>query len=190
MSLPAAGAIPGDPATRPSLGTAAVPMPGGLDPGTPVDFGLVLRTPDPAAIDAYLARLYDPGSVIHRRFLTAQEFGARFGLPLARIAGLEAWARDAGLTVLGAVDQRTVLRLRATAGQISDLFAVRLGTFLDPTTGVAFHSPLGGASLPEAISDAVVGLTGLDSRPARPRAISPPGGRCPAPVCRAGCPTR
>ena len=150
---------------------------GPLDPSTTVDFALALRMPGQAALDAYLASLYDPSSANYRHFLSAAEFGARFGLPLSRIASLEAWARAAGLTVLGGYDQRTALRLEATAGAFTRVFGVRLASYSDPKTGLTFHAPLNTSPLPTAIADAVAGLAGLDTRPltsgARPMVQAP-----------------
>lgn len=152
---------------------------GPLDPSTTVDFALALRMPDQAAIDAYLDSLYDPRSSNYRHFLSAAEFGARFGLPLSRIAGLEAWARAAGLTVVGGYDQRTALRLEGTAGVLTRVFGVRLANYVDPKTGVTFHAPLNESTLPPEIADAVAGLAGLDTRPFRSGAV--PKATVPAP---------
>ena len=152
---------------------------GALDPSATVSFALVLRMPGQAAIEPYLASLYDPASPNYRHFtLSAAEFGARFGLPQSRISGLEAWARAAGLTVLGGYDQRTALRLEATAATLSSLFSVHLASYVDATSGVSYHAPLNAPTIPAEIADAVTGLAGLNTRPftsaARAMATSSP----------------
>jgi kumamolisin len=142
---------------------------GPLDPSSTVEFALTLKMRDPAAIQAYLDGLYDPKSPNYRHFLTAAQFGERFGLPLQRIDALEQWATAQGFSVLGGFDQRTALRLSATAGQLTSVFGVHLANYVDAPTGIVFHAPLDGATMPPAITDAVAGLTGLDNQPAHPR---------------------
>ncbi len=131
-----------------------------------VNFSLTLKMARDGAIEQYLASLYDPASPNFRHFLTAAEFGARFGLPLARIRGVSDWAASRGFDVQGGTDQRTAIRMRAPAGLLADVFGVHLGQYVD-STGVTFHAPLDADVVPPAISDAVVGLSGLDNRPIR-----------------------
>jgi kumamolisin len=141
---------------------------GPLEADTPITFDLALKmTASDASIEQYLDSLYDPTSPNYRRFLTAAQFGAKFGLPLQRIEGVQTWATTEGFDVLGSVDQRTAIRLSSTAGLVTDVFGVHLGRYLDPASGDEFHAPLDQEQVPSAISDAVVGLSGLDTRPDR-----------------------
>ena len=158
--------MPAPPGTARSAAAGGPPrLVGPVDASTTIDFALALRVADQAEVDAYLASLYDPASPNYRHFLSAAEFGERFGLPLSRIADLESWARAAGLTVLGGYDQRTALRLEGTAGQLGSIFGLRLANYVDPGTGLTFHAPLNDATLPASIADAVSGLAGLNTRP-------------------------
>ena len=154
---------------NPSHPTIGPPRAVGLvDGASPVEFELALQMPGARELDAYLAALYDPSSSTYRRFLSAAQFGEQFGLPLARIATLEAWARSAGLAVLGGFVQRTALRVGGTAAQLTRIFGVRLEWYQDPLTGRTFYAPLDAAVIPPAIADAVAGLANLDTRPSSP----------------------
>ena len=138
---------------------------GPVPPTETVTFALALKMSQDGAVEQYLEDLYNPKSASYRHFLTAAEFGARFGLPLERIKGVQAWAAAQGFRVLGSYDQRTAIRVEASAGQLTDVFGVHLGSYLDPSSGAAFHAPLDAERVPAAIRDAVEGLSGLDTRP-------------------------
>lgn len=149
---------------------------GPIAPDETVEFALVLQVAEQGAIEQYLDDLYDPTAADYRHFLTAAKFGARFGLPLARIQGVREWAVSQGFEVLGSYDQRTAIRLRAPAGRVEQVFDIRLARFLDHVAGVEFHAPMDAETVPAAVRDAVVGLSGLDNRPSRPAARERVGG--------------
>ncbi|MBM4409697.1 MAG: S8/S53 family peptidase, partial [Chloroflexi bacterium] len=153
--------------------------------GTLIDFSLVLRQPDPGAIEAYLADLSDPGSPDYRRFLTAPQYGERFGLALDRIAGVEAWAQQQGLTVVGRHAQRTTVRLQAPAGTVNRVFGVTLMDEYDPATGHAYVTLDAAPGVPSAISPDVDAVAGLDDRPVWSFSAAP-SGFTPASVPRTG----
>jgi subtilase family serine protease len=156
-------------------------------PQAVIDFSFVLGVPDPKAIDAYLAGLYDPSSANFRRFLSAAEYGERFGLSLDRIERVEAWAVDHGLTVVERYAQRTAVRLRGTVETVNRLFGVRLVDEHDPATGRTYATVDREPAVPPAVADDVVAVAGLDDRPAvsfsaparMPHASIPAGGLGP-----------
>lgn len=99
---PATGASPGSRLVRlqgnllPSL-TLLPSRP--ADPATPMEVGVALRRPDPAAEDALVAELYEPRSSQFHHFLSLAQIAARFGVPGSRTADVESRLRAAGLTV-------------------------------------------------------------------------------------------
>ena len=129
-----------------------------------IDFSLLLRLPDPAGVDAYLAGLYDPKSPDYHRFLTAAEYGARFGLPDERVEAVEDWARDHGLAVVERYAQRTAIRLRATADAVNRVFGITLVDEHDPATGVTYATLDRAAGRPRGDR----GRRGGDRGPRRP----------------------
>lgn len=212
VARPETSGMPGAP-DRPMIGTSGLPVSGGGDAGlgtppqrvgfggdgrspagpvrlgptpsgTIVDFSLVLRVPDQAGLDAYLAGLYDPKSPDYHRFLTAPEFGARFGLSGDRVDRVEQWARDAGLEVVQTYLQRTAIRVRAAAGDVNRLFAVTLMDERDAQTGTTYRVTDEQPSVPSAILPEVEGVAGLDDRPAV--SFAAPSGFTSASVPRTG----
>jgi subtilase family serine protease len=164
------------------VAVAAPRMIGPVPAGTPVTFGLALRMASEDDVARYLDGLYDPTSPEFHHFLTATQFGARFGLPLERVEAVGTWAAAHGFAVLGTSDQRTAIHLAGTAAQVTAVFGVHLGAFSDPASGAEFQAPLDVETVPAAIRDAVVGLSGLDTRPNRPAArelVARPGAAVP-----------
>jgi kumamolisin len=131
------------------------------------EVALDLRLPGEADLERYLVALSDPKSPDYRHFLSASQFGARFGLPLAQINSVVAWARSHGLTISASYEQRTALRVRGTLGQIAQLFGVRFASWYDPATKLTYHVPVGAAAVPAAIAASVDGISGLSSAPVR-----------------------
>ena len=162
-------------------------MPERLGPtaaGTMIDFSFILRVLDPGSLDAYLAGLSDPSSPEYRQFLSAAQFGERFGLPLARIAQVEAWAVGAGLTVVQTYAQRTAIRLQATAGTVNALFGVTLMDEHDPATGVTYSVVDAEPTVPREVAADVEAVAGLDDPPVVSFAV--PSGVDSAAIPRAG----
>jgi kumamolisin len=176
---PAAGATP---ATDLLLGPAAA--------DEPVSITVSLRLQDQAALATYLAGLSDPSSANYRQYLSAAEFGARFGLPLAEIDRVVAWLSDGGLAVTR-LPQRTSLLASGTAGQVERLLGIAL---LDRQTaaGRRYHVPVGTPQVPAGLAGDVAGIVGLDSTPALRSGFSgvsardvPNGAMAPVDVARA-----
>ena len=136
----------------------------------PVNFALALKMGADGAIEHYLAELYDPTSPNYRHFLTAAEFGARFGLPLERIQALEALGRRERLRgPRAATTSARRSACGAPAGPLTNVFGVHLGQYVDPATGVDVpRAARTRDTVPPAIADAVVGLSRA-RQPARSR---------------------
>ncbi len=167
---------PSSPAGRPSVAT---PNQGasafGAAPATDVALGptaadasvsiaVSLRLPGEAALADYLAGLSNPASSEYGHYLTAAEFGARFGLPLSEIDRVVAWLRDGGLAVTR-LPQRTSLSVTGTAGQVERLLGIGL---MDRQTadGQRYHLPTGSAQIPAELAADVASIVGLDNEPA------------------------
>jgi kumamolisin len=166
------GSLGGSTIASSERGPAGPPRELGPTPGTTeVNFSLVLRLPGEADLKAYLDGLYDPKSPHYHRFLSAREFGERFGLPAERIRRIADWARQAGFEVLEQYDQRTALLLHGPAATINGLFGITLIDFLDPRSGITFHDYVGDVSLPAVLALDVEAVAGLDAQPAISRAL-------------------
>jgi subtilase family serine protease len=133
--------------------------------GAVIDFDADLALPGYAQVPAVAAAIADPASPDYRHFLTAAEFGARFGLSTVAIERVVDWFTGHGFQVTGRPQNRSEIGLRGTAAQLRQAFGVELATRVDPA-GVAYHVPLGAAVVPRDLRPEVTALSGLDTSPA------------------------
>src|SRR5258707_3575682 len=100
---------------------------------TAVQLGISLALTHTEALDQLRADQQDPASPDFRRWLTPQEFGARFGQSAASYEEVAVWLRQAGLQVT-VFPSRVFLIATGRAAQVEAL----LGTQLAPVEGEAF----------------------------------------------------
>jgi len=193
VALALACALPAQttgPVAMPADGVSTVPAAGragqAMNPAEQVDFKADLVMPNLGQIAAATAAVSDPASPDYRHLLTAAEFGARFGLPLAEIDQAAAWFSQHGLTVTGRPANRTALELRGSAGQLERVLGVRLMERTD-AAGLAYHVPLSAGRVPPELASSVSGFGGLDTSPAtRPEPhFGPANGLHPTDLARA-----
>jgi kumamolisin len=141
-----------------------------------VDFALVLRMPGERRIAAFLRDVNNPGSPRYRRFLSAWQFGRRFGLRQSVIAQARAELRTRGLRVTRAFPQRTELEVRGSARALRRVFRVNLGEYRD-RDGRRFHAPLSRPVVPQALSRAITGVAGLNTKPLPEKSLQGPNER-------------
>jgi hypothetical protein len=101
--------------------------------------GVPLR--DPAALDQYLAEVYDPASPNRHRFLTPQEFTARFGATEADFAAVKNFALTNGFKINGDFGGRMTIAVTAKAADVERAFHLRLNRFKHPTDAREFFAP-------------------------------------------------
>jgi kumamolisin len=130
-----------------------------------VTVALKLRNTD--QIESLLQATYTPGGPGYRKFLTSQEFAAKFGPTAETIARVSQHFQKAGLHV----EQLTGTHL-SVSGSVSAIqaeFGVQLHAYaVAPTAsaaGYTFRAPAGTAQIASAIADAVQSVDGLDTRP-------------------------
>ena len=101
--------------------------------------GLPLR--DPAGLDRFLAEVYDPASLNFRKYLTPEEFTARFGPTESDYAAVKEFARTNGLAIIGTHPNRLVLDVAGLVPDIEQTFHVTLRTYRHPREAREFFAP-------------------------------------------------
>jgi subtilase family serine protease len=101
--------------------------------------GLPLR--DPAGLENFLAQLYDPANPNFRRFLTPEEFTARFGPTEEDYEAAKNFARTNGLTVAATYNNRLVLDVAGPVAAVEKAFHVALHSYRHPTEARDFFAP-------------------------------------------------
>jgi subtilase family serine protease len=143
---------------------SAEPVDLGPTPGSEaVHFTVSLRLPGEADLRTYLAGLTNPAAPSFRRYLTPDQFAARFGLSDSDVTRVTNWLSDAGIAA-STVPQRTSVTAQGTADQVNRLLGITLNDRLSPS-GVRYHVPVGNPVVPAALSDAVESVVGLDTEP-------------------------
>jgi kumamolisin len=168
----AGGARPasGAPAVAAAAGPAGWPPVtptelGPADPSDVVELGLSLRGRDPDGLRRFLDDLHDPSAPGYREYLTAVQFGQRFGLAPDAEVRLRQRLADAGLEVVGLGPQRTTMRVRGRADEVGRLFDVRVER-LASAGGPAYLAADREPVVPVVLAETVTGVTGLGrSRP-------------------------
>jgi kumamolisin len=134
----------------------------------------------------------DPRSADFHRFLSAAEYGARFGVGERAVAKVVDWATSAGLSA-SAVPQRTSVAVRGNVAAVNRLLGVTLVDWETPD-GDRFHRPDGVPTVPNHLREAIADVVGLNTEPVVGPAIGhtpilasgvPAGGLVPSTVARA-----
>jgi subtilase family serine protease len=120
--------------------------------------GLPLR--NQAALEELLQQIYNPQSTNFHKFLTPDEFTARFGPTEQEYQAVMQFAEANGLTVAGQHPNRVVLDVRGGVSNIEQALHVNLRTYRHPTEVRDVFAPDAEPSVPAGLSVADIwGLT-------------------------------
>jgi pseudomonalisin len=123
---------------------------------------LVLRrsSDQQAALDALLAAQQNPQSPEYHKWLSPEEFGARFGLSQSDIDKLTAWLQESGFAVDEVPKGRWTILFSGTAGQVRTAFHTQIHYYnLNGARHLANSIPL---RIPRAFSQVVEGVLGIN----------------------------
>src|SRR4030095_3156112 len=95
-----------------------------------LNIALPLRNED--ELDDLLQKLYDPKSGLYHQFLSVEEFTARFGPTEQDYSEVERFAEENGLRVTGTYENRMVLNVTGSAGNIEKAFHVKMNSYKHP----------------------------------------------------------
>jgi len=105
--------------------------------------------------------LYDPASPQFRRYLTCEQFTARFGPSEADYQAVSDFAARNGLEAAGTHPNRALLDVAGSVADIERVFRVKLETYQHPTEARRFYAPDAEPSLDLAVP--ILRLSGLES---------------------------
>ena len=120
-----------------------------------------------AALEKLLAEQQNPRSPSFRKWLTPEQYAARFGMSDADLSKVSAWLKSQGLTVNGFSRARTRVFFSGTASQLESVFHTELHRYLvDGDTRFANATEL---YVPQALSGMLLGFRGLENFRPQPR---------------------
>jgi kumamolisin len=134
---------------------------------TPVSVTVALRLVHLDEAENLLKSLHTPGDPQFHKFLTSEEFIARFAPPATDVAKVISALTKYGLTAERTT--ATTLRVTGEPAALERAFSVNLHAYEVPAhgevPGYTFHAPLTHATIPEEISGTVSAVVGLDTQP-------------------------
>ena len=146
--------------TRPEA-TAANDL-GQVEDGLPMEHMQLLLKPSAeqrASLDAYTASLTDKGSTNYHQWLTAEEFGARYGAAPTDIEQVTSWLASHGLTVNVVYPSDLVIDFSGNAAAVREAFGVEIHGYL--VNGVRHIANASDPKIPSALAGVVQGIVSL-----------------------------
>jgi kumamolisin len=128
-----------------------------------ISFALHLPSRDEAGLKTFLAHLTTPGDALYRKYLTPEQFAARFGADSRDYDAVLAWAAENGLKVGEHFTARTVVPVSGTVAAVSRALSTSFTDYRDQS-GRSFYAASGPAHLPDAIASRVQGVIGLNAQ--------------------------
>jgi subtilase family serine protease len=128
----------------------------------PMDHMMLQLKRSPAqeeAVRQFVARLHDPKSPDFHKWLSAREFGSRFGLAEADIRAVTNWLTSAGFTVNGVYPSGMVIDFSGNAGQVRNAFHTSIHNL--NVDGVHHIANMSDPQIPEALGAAVAGVVSM-----------------------------
>ena len=103
-------------------------------------FDVVLPLSDRAGLQNFVQQVQDPTSPFYHKFLTPQEFTARFGPSQQDWETLVAFAKASGFEIVGGDIKGRDLRLTGTVANVEKAFHVSMGLYQDLTESRTFFA--------------------------------------------------
>jgi hypothetical protein len=128
----------------------------------PAHLAISLQVADRAGLSQLLADLQDPASPRYHQWITPQQFGTRFGQPVAKYERIAGWLQAQGFTVARSPN-RIFIEATGTARSVRRALGVQPRWFDDRGDRRA-RSFSGTPSLPEDFASQVLVIDGLDTR--------------------------
>jgi subtilase family serine protease len=133
---------------------------------SPVDaekqISVILSLPlgDSAGAGEFAQRVSNHKDPLYRKYITPEEFAARYGANTNDYAALKQWAIANGLTIAHEAGARTSLTVRGSVVQFQVLFRTQLNNYRS-SDGNEFYSASVKPAIPDAIAGKVAGIIGL-----------------------------
>jgi subtilase family serine protease len=121
---------------------------------------LLARTPaQETSLDSYLAMLGDQRSPAFHRWLSPDEFGARFGVAVPDIDAVRQWLESHSLAVNSIYPNRMIIDFSGTAAQVRSAFRVEMHAY--GVNGKRHFANNRNPSIPAALAPVVAGVVSL-----------------------------
>jgi subtilase family serine protease len=124
------------------------------------------------ALEKFLDQLEDPKSANYHHWLTAQEFGAKYGLADQDLTKITGWLQSHGFTVNSTYASGMTIDFSGNAGQVHEAFHTAIHNL--SMNGVAHIANMSDPQIPAALARAVAGVVSLNDFRPRPMNLPRP----------------
>lgn len=125
-------------------------------------------------LEQLLRQQQSPSSAQYHKFLTPDEWAARFGVNSEDIAQISAWLQNQGFTNIEVARSKNFVSFEGDAGQVQNAFHTSIHRFLN--NGESHYANISDPLLPKALQgmvESVHGLTDFRKRPLNVRRLNP-----------------
>ena len=142
---------------------------GRVDPNRNISGTITFRlsAAQQAELDQLLRDQQDPKSSSYHRWITPDQYAARFGMTANDLAKVTSWLQSQGLTVDSVSRNHNEVSFSGSAGQVEYAFRTELHNYT--INGEQHFANATNVSLPAAFSAQVLGVRGLDDFHPKPR---------------------
>lgn len=119
-------------------------------------------------LDQLLREQQDPSSPNFHKWLTPEQFAARFGASKADLAKIRAWAESQGFSNVKVARTGTFLTMSGTAAMAASAFATPIHNYQTPD-GAIHYANASDPTLPHAFAGVISAITGLNDFHPKPR---------------------
>ncbi len=132
-----------------------------VDPAKPLHLAIALTPRHQAAERRALRAMYTPGSATYHRFVTTDQWNARYSPSSARVSSVRDYLRSQGMHGFHLTGNHLVLTADATAAQAQRAFHTSLARFR--LGGQGFVANTVAAQVPQALAGSVGAVIGLNT---------------------------
>lgn len=125
-----------------------------------------------ADLEALISAQQNPASPLYHRWLTPDQFAARFGMAQSDIDKVQTWLEQQGFSVDSVARSKNLIRFSGNAGQVERAFQTQMHFYT--LNGEKHFAPSTPLSLPSALAPVVLAVRNLDDF--RPRSMIRPSG--------------
>jgi subtilase family serine protease len=111
-------------------------------------------------LNQLLADQQNPSSQQYHKWLTPDQFGARFGVSSSDMDKVKGWLQSKGLTITSVAPSMNYVTVSGSIGQVESAFKTQIHSFTE--NGEQHISNVSDPQLPAAIANMVVGVRGLN----------------------------
>jgi subtilase family serine protease len=142
-----------------AAGLAAAGVTSALAPASNLSMRVVMALRNQSELDQLIEDLQDPSSADYHRWLTPDEFTARFGPTTNDLARVSAWLASQGFKLTSASAASRFVNFTGSAAQATSAFHTAFAASSDGR----YFANIDGPAVPADISDVIQSIEGLDN---------------------------